>query len=234
MCGAYGLSVRNIQNLIDRFDIVNFLDNFKPRWNIRPGQSNPVIIDQGNKEIELMVWGLIPHFATDEQYKYKTINAKAETVDKLPTFRHSFVKKRCLVPATGFYEPDKINFVKQPFPWHYFKMKDNSIFSFAGLYDIWKDKNNGTEIHSYSIITTVPNTIVGKYHDRMPVILEKEDEDIWLNPDVDEASQLLPLLKPFPSDKLEEWEVGAEARNPRNDYPEVIEPRKTNKQRTLF
>jgi putative SOS response-associated peptidase YedK len=234
MCGAYGLSVRNIQNLIDRFDIVNFLDNFKPRWNIRPGQLNPVIVNQGNKEIELMVWGLIPHFASDEQYKYKTINAKAETVDMLPTFRHSFVKKRCLIPATGFYEPDKINFVKQPYPWHYFKMKDNSIFSFAGLYDVWKDKSNGKEIHSYSIITTVPNTIVGKYHDRMPVILEKEEEDIWLNPDIDEASQLRPLLKSFPDDKLEEWEVGAKARNPRNDYPEVIEPLKNSRQGTLF
>ncbi len=234
MCGAYGLSVRNIQNLIDRYDIVNFLDDFKPRWNIRPGQSNPVIVNQGNKEIELMVWGLLPHFATDEQYKYKTINAKAETVDTLPTFRHSFVKKRCLVPATGFYEPDKINFVKQPFPWHYFKMKDNSIFSFAGLYDVWKDKNNGKEIHSYSIITTVPNPIVGKYHDRMPVILEKEDEDIWLNPDIFETDKRRPLLKPFPDDKLEEWEVGAKVRNPRNDYPEVIEPLKTNKQRSLF
>ncbi len=234
MCGAYGLSVRNIQNLIDRYDIVNFLDDFKPRWNIRPGQSNPVIVNQGNKEIELMVWGLIPHFATDEQYKYKTINAKAETVDTLPTFRHSFARKRCLVPATGFYEPDKINFVKQPFPWHYFKMKDDSIFSFAGLYDVWKDKNNGKEIHSYTIITTVPNTIVGKYHDRMPVILEKEDEEVWLNPEIVEASQLRPLLKPFPNNKMEEWQVGAKARNPINDYPEVIEPIKINKQRTLF
>jgi len=234
MCGAYGLSVQNIQNLIDSFDIVNFLDNFKPRWNIRPGQSNPVIVNQGNKEIELMVWGLIPHFAADEKYKYKTINAKAETVDTLPTFRHSFVRKRCLIPATGFYEPDKNNFSKQPFPWHYFKMKDDSIFSFAGLYDVWKDKNNGKEIRSYTIITTEPNAIVGKYHDRMSVILEKEDEEVWLNPDIVEASQLRPLLKPFPNDKLEEWEVGAEARNPINDYPEVIEPVKSSRQGTLF
>jgi putative SOS response-associated peptidase YedK len=234
MCGAYGLSVRNIKNLIDRYDIVNFLDNFKPRWNIRPGQPNPVIVNQGNREIELMVWGLIPHFAADEQYKYKTINAKAETVDTLPTFRHSVVRKRGLVPATGFYEPDKINFSKQPFPWHYFKMKDDSIFSFAGLYDVWKDKNNGKEIHSYTIITTVPNTIVGKYHDRMPVILEKEDEEVWLNPDIVKADQLRPLLKPFSDDKLEEWAVGAEARNPINDYPELIEPIKSSRQRTLF
>ena len=234
MCGAYGLSVRSIQNLIDRYDIVNFLDSLKPRWNIRPGQSNPVIVNQGNKEIELMVWGLIPHFAANEQYKYKTINAKAETVDTLPTFRHSFVRKRCLVPATGFYEPDKINFVKQPYPWHYFKMKDNSIFSFAGLYDIWKDKNNGKEIHSYSVITTTPNEVVGKYHDRMPVILEEDEEEKWLNPDIDEANQLRSLLKPLPNDELEEWEVGVAARNPKNDYPEVIEPLKASKQRTLF
>lgn len=234
MCGAYGLSVRSIQNLIDRYDIVNFLDKFKPRWNIRPGQSNPVIVSRGNNEIELMTWGLIPHFAADEKYKYKTINAKAETVDTLPTFRHSFVKKRCLIPATGFYEPDKINFVKQPYPWHYFKMKDNSIFSFAGLYDIWKDKSSRKEIHSYSIITTTPNEVVGKYHDRMPVILEKDDEERWLNPDIDEVGQLHSLLKPFPDDELEEWEVRAEARDPKNDYPEVIERLKTNKQRTLF
>jgi putative SOS response-associated peptidase YedK len=101
----------------------------------------------------------------------------------------------------------------------------------AGLYYVWK--NNGNEIHSYTIITTVPNTIVGKYHDRMPVILEKEDEDIWLNPDT-EAQQLLPLLKPFLADKMEEWEVGAAARDPKNDYPEIIDPIKSSRQGTLF
>jgi putative SOS response-associated peptidase YedK len=137
------------------------------------------------------------------------------------------------VPATGFYEPDKINFSKQPYPWYYFQMKDKSISSFAGLYDIWHDKNSGKEIHSYTIITSVPNAIVGKYHDRMPIILEKEDEDVWLNPDV-EAGQLRPLLKPFHDDKMEEWEVGAGARDPRNDYPEVIKTVKTKRQRTLF
>lgn len=79
-----------------------------------------------------------------------------------------------------------------------------------------------------------PNEVVGKYHDRMPVILEKEEEDIWLNPDFDKASQLLPLLKPFPDDRLEEWEVGAGARNPKNDYQEVIEPVKSNRQATFF
>jgi putative SOS response-associated peptidase YedK len=217
-----------------RFFIENTLENFKPRWNIRPGQLNPVIVNHEKKEIELMFWGLLPHFGRHEHYKYKAINAKDETVDKLPTFHQPFFHKRCFIPATGFYEPDKIHFLKSPFPWHYFQMKDHSIFAFAGLYDVWKDKKNRKEIHSYTIITTIPNTIVGKYHDRMPVILEKEDEDVWLNPDIVEADQLRPLLKPFPDDKMEEWEVGVEARNPRNDYPEVIEPLISNRQRNLF
>ena len=235
MCGAYGLSIRTIKDIYDRFGIEDEdnLENFKPRWNIRPGQSNPVVINNEKREIEFMLWGLLPHFAHDEHYKHKPINARAETIDQLPTFRHPFHHNRCLVPATGFYEPDKINFSKQPYPWHYFEMRDHSISSFAGLYDVWHDKNGSKEIRSYTILTTTPNALVGQYHDRMPVILEKEDEDVWLNPDVD-ADQLHPLLKPFHDDKMEEWEVGADARDPRNDFPEVIKPLKTNRQRTLF
>ena len=178
MCGAYGLAIRTIKDIYDRFGIEDEdnLENFKPRWNIRPGQSNPVVINNEKREIEFMLWGLIPHFAKDDHYKYKTINARAETIDQLPTFRHPFHHNRCLVPATGFYEPDKINFSKQPYPWHYFEMRDHSISSFAGLYDVWK--NGSKEIRSYTILTTTPNALVGRYHDRMPVILEKEDEDV--------------------------------------------------------
>ena len=237
MCGAYGLSVKTIKDIIYRFDVEddNFED-FKPRWNIRPGQNNPVVVKQAKNEknqIESMHWGLLPHFTHDEHYKHKPINARAETIDELPTFRHPFHRTRCLIPFTGFYEPDKIHFSKQPFPWHYFQMKDQSIYAFAGLYDIWHDKNSEREIHSYTIITTTPNEIVGKYHDRMPVILDKEDGATWLNPDT-EVDQLLPLLKPFPTDEMKEWEVGAAARDPKNDYPEIIDPHKSNGQRTLF
>jgi putative SOS response-associated peptidase YedK len=110
-------------------------------------------------------------------------------------------------------------------------MRDHSISSFAGLYDVWK--NGSKEIHSYTIITTTPNEVVGKYHDRMPVILEKENEDTWLNPDT-EVDKLLPLLKPFPDGEMTEWEVGADARDPKNDFEDVIKPHKTSKQRTLF
>lgn len=143
MCGAYGFSVKDAEEVYERFDIENTLEHFKPRYNIRPGQMNPVITNNGDSnEISPMFWGLLPHFAHDEHYKYRTINAKVETVAVLPTFREPFRKKRCLIPANFFYEPDKIHFKKPPFPWHLFEMKDKSIFAFAGLYDIWKDKNS--------------------------------------------------------------------------------------------
>lgn len=199
-------------------------EDFKPRFNVRPGQMNPVVTSHSPNKISRMFWGLLPHFAKDEHYKYKTINAKAETVAELPTFRKPLRERRCLVPATGFYEPDKIHYDKPPFPWHYFHLKDQPLFGFAGLYDLWKDKETGKEIYSYTIITTVPNEVVGKVHNRMPVILKKEDEETWLNPDIVEPERLLPLLKPYPADKMEEWSVGDEARNPRNDYSELIKP----------
>jgi hypothetical protein len=105
-----------------------------------------------------------------------------------------------------------------------FQLKDQKIFGFAGLYDTWTDKETGKEIRSYTIITTKPNALVGQFHDRMPVILERADEADWLNPDIVEPERLLALLKPYPAGKMEEWQVSDAARNPKNDYPEVSRP----------
>ena len=185
---------------------------------------NPVITSHSPNQISRMFWGLIPHWAKDKSFAYKTINARAETVATLATYKEPFRHKRCIVPATGFYEPDKIHFAKPPYPWHYFQVKDQKVFGFAGLYDVWKDRETGKEMHTYTIITTQPNAVVGEWHDRMPVILQKEDEDTWLNPDISEPAQLLPLLKSYPADKMETWPVGDDARNVRNDYPELIKP----------
>jgi putative SOS response-associated peptidase YedK len=167
MCGAYGFSVKDAWEVYNRFDIVNTLEYFKPRWNIRPGQMNPVITAHSPNKIFRMFWGLNPHFAKDVHYKYKTINAKAETVAQLPTFREPLKTKRCLVPATGFYEPDKKSRSTPPYTWHYFELKSKELFAFAGLYDILKEKElkngklvekeGGKMIVSYTIITTVPN-----------------------------------------------------------------------------
>jgi putative SOS response-associated peptidase YedK len=224
MCGAYGFSIHDAKEVYDRFQIANPLEDLQPRFNLRPGQLNPVITRHSPNHISRMFWGLIPHWAKDEKRKFSTINAKAETAAELPTYRDSFRRKRCIVPATGFYEPDKVNHKKQPFPWHYFQLTDQSMFGFAGLYDIWTDKQTGKDIWSYTIITTVQNEIVGQYHDRMPVILEKDVEEAWLDPDLVDAGQISQMLKPYPSERMEAWRVGDDARNPKNDYPEVMKP----------
>jgi putative SOS response-associated peptidase YedK len=224
MCGAYGFSIKDAKEVYDRFEVVNTLEDLKPRWNVRPGQMNPVITSHSPNQISRMFWGLIPHWAKDKSFAYKTINARAETVATLVTYKEPFRHKRCIVPATGFYEPDKIHFTKPPFPWHYFHLKDQKVFGIAGLYDVWKDRETGKEIHTYTIITTEPNAVVGEFHGRMPVILQKEDEETWLNPDISEPAQLQPLLQSYPDEKMETWPVGEEARNVRNDYPELIKP----------
>jgi putative SOS response-associated peptidase YedK len=224
MCGAYGFSVKDAKEVYDRFEVVNQLEDLKPRWNVRPGQMNPVITSASPNRISRMFWGLIPYWAKDEKSTWSTINARAETVESAASYRVPFRRRRCIVPATGFYEPDKINFAKPPFPWHYFKLKEQEVFGFAGLYDVWKDRQSGKEIYSYTIITTEPNEVVGEFHNRMPVILQREDEETWLNPDISEPAQLLPLLKSYPAEKMETWPVGDEARNVKNDYPEVMKP----------
>src|SRR5688572_8397575 len=110
MCGAYGFAAPDEDEIYNRFEVINTLPDYKPRYNLRPGQLNPVITSHSPNQISRMLWGLLPHFAHDAHYKYKTINAKAETVAQLPTFRGPLRHKRCIIPATGFYEPDKIHY----------------------------------------------------------------------------------------------------------------------------
>ena len=234
MCGAYGFSVKDAREVYNRFDITNTLENFKPRWNVRPGQMNPVITMQEHIEIRYMFWGLIPHWAKERNFKFSTINSRDDRVMESSVYKQSFLKRRAAIPATGFYEPDKKHVSKPPYPWHYFTVKDQPLFAFAGLYDIWKDKETGKELYSYTIMTTAPNSVVGTWHERMPVILPREQVKKWLDPDITEPEHILPLLKPYPANQMEEWQVGDAARNPRNDYPELIERYKANQQGSLL
>ncbi len=224
MCGRYGFSVKNAKDVYERFDVYNELPDFKPRYNIAPGQQNPVITKHSPNYISRMVWGLIPHWAKDTKFQFNTINARVEGIESKATYRKPFRTQRCLIPATGFYEPDKLHYTKPPFPWHYFQLKGGILFAFAALYDIWKDSKTEEEIRSYTIITTQPNSVVGTVHDRMPVILAKDDEAAWLNPDLTEPEHLLPLLKPYPAAHIESWRVGDGAKNSRNDNEELIKP----------
>jgi putative SOS response-associated peptidase YedK len=216
MCGRY--SVDDFDHFKERFDVANFdAFDFKPRYNVAPSQVLPVIVNEGESRVEPMRWGLIPSWAKEASIGYKMINAKAETVAEKSSYKKPLQLQRCLVPATGFYEWKKEGNGKQPY---YFHLKDEKLFAFAGLYSIWHD-TQGNEVKSYTIITTKPNKLLEPIHDRMPVILKREDESMWLNPDITEPARLLPLLAPYPDSEMETYPVSAQVNSPKNDTKEV-------------
>lgn len=213
MCGRYAFTKSD--DIYDRFDIDNRIE-LSPRYNVAPTQHMPVI-DQP-KHVELMRWGLIPHWARDEKIGYSMINAKAETIAEKPSYKKPFRFQRCIIPADGFYEWKQTKDGKIPY---FFRLKSGDLFGFAGVYDIWKD-HEGKEVKTYTIITTTPNGIVGKVHDRMPVILRKDEEQEWINPDIVEPERLGKFLKPYPESEMEDYEVSTFINSPKNDSPELI------------
>lgn len=171
-------------------------DSLTPNQNILPGQGIPVIIDAVTRKVELFRWGLVPGWAKDPSIGFKTINARAETLAEKPSFRGAFARRRCLIPAGGFYEWKQEGTRKQPF---LFQMRDKKPFTFAGLWEIWQD-GHGNQLLSCTIITTAPNSMISEYHDRMPAILNESDRWRWLeNIPPDELSR---LLRPFPAEEM--------------------------------
>lgn len=235
MCGAYGFSAKDAVSVYKRFDVVNTLIDFKPRYNVRPGQLNPVITAHSPKQISRMFWGLINEKTEKATKRLSTINATAERIASSWIYKEAFKNRRCLIPATGFYEPDKEHNAKPPYPWYYFHLKDQEIFSFAGIYDEYIDPTMDKKIISYSLITTQPNEVVGKVHHRMPVIFQNTyDEDFWIDVDNNgDVDRLQRLLIPYPAAKMEGWHVGDAARNARNDYPELVRPYSETEQREI-
>ena len=230
MCGRYGFSIKNAREVYDRFEIKNQSVDLKPHYNIAPGTMQPIVTKHSPNSLQFMFWGLIPHWAKDTTMSYKTINARAEGIESKPTYKKPFRFQRCLIPATGFYEWDKSTKPSTPY---YFHLKDEALFAFAGLYDLWKDPKDGKEIYSYTIITTVPNDVVAPIHNRMPVILQKEDEEFWLDPDVIEPERLLPLLHPYPSQEMTHHSVSTAVNKPRIDSEELIKPQEEKNPKLL-
>jgi putative SOS response-associated peptidase YedK len=206
MCGRFSLSLFEGQTFLDRFGIEKPAD-LKPKYNIAPSQQAAVILDESPKEVSSLKWGFIPAWAKEEKMGYSTINARAEDIDKKPTFRDSLKNKRCIIPADGFYEWENKGKEKQPYR---FTLPEG-LFSFAGLWSEW----NG--IKTFTIITTKANEVVGKIHERMPVILQKSDEEKWL------STGYLSLLKPYDG-KMEMYPVSKLVGNPENDNESVIKP----------
>jgi putative SOS response-associated peptidase YedK len=216
MCGRYTLFSQ--VSLQKRFATAND-PKPNPRWNVAPGQAMPVITQRSPNKVEVMNWGLIPSWAKDPKIGYKMINAKAETAAEKPSFRAALKRRRCLVPSSGFYEWKHEDGGKVPM---FIRLKDEELFSFAGLYEHWQDAH-GNEIDSYTILTTSPNPLMAQIHDRMPVLLKNTDEDEWLDCS-DEASavRVQRLLVPYDEARMEAWPVSDRVNSPRFDGPELV------------
>ncbi|MDP8219929.1 MAG: SOS response-associated peptidase [Candidatus Stygibacter frigidus] len=190
MCGNFAL-YSSVQAIKDYYKLLQDMGEIEPNENIRPSQNVPVIvIKQGKKYLGFVRWGLIPFWAKDDKIGYKLFNARSETIDVKPSFKGGFKSRRCLIPANGFFEwrkPDKAKF--------YFELKNRKLFSFAGIWEKWKNAQ-GEIIPTCTIITCQPNELVSPIHDRMPVILKKEDEESWLN--CEDPQTLKKLLVPYP------------------------------------
>lgn len=217
MCGRYSLIVTD--DLGARFRVYDPLIGLRSQFNVTPGREMPVVHDGAEPGMECMVWGLVPFWAHDPSIGRKLINARAETVAEKPAFRASFAKKRCLVPASGFYEWKSEKGEKVPF---YYQLEGGGHFAFAGLFDTWHDPAGG-ERRTFVIITTDVNALVGKIHDRMPVILHREDEEAWLDGESD-PGLLENLLAPFPAEEMAGYRVSTKVNNPENEGADLIEP----------
>ena len=221
MCGRYTLT-GNPADIAARFDAhwpPDRLSGYRGSFNIAPTQSVIVINNTGQREVVQMRWGLIPKWATDEWIGNRMINARSETLAEKPAFRGALKKRRCLIPADGFYEWKKLDDRKQPVR---IVLKSREPFAFAGLWEVWRSLG-GQEILSCTIVTTTANELLKEVHERMPVILAREAEDIWLNPETP-LPKLLELLKPYPSEDMEFYPVSRDVNSPGNDSPDLIAP----------
>jgi putative SOS response-associated peptidase YedK len=215
MCGRYSLTTP-VEALRSLFHFEQ-RPNLGPRYNIAPTQDAPVVIEDNGRRLVTMRWGLVPFFAKDPGIGNRLINARSETAARLPAFRAAFRRRRCLVPADGFYEWRKDGKTKQPFR---IVRKDHGPFAMAGLWERWDRDGGEGELLSFTILTTDANALVAPLHDRMPVILPEAGHAAWLDPAEDAA----PLLVPHAGDDLEAYPVARHVGNPRHDDPTCIEP----------
>lgn len=218
MCGRFSL-IESVHELQQQFEF-DLSADLQPRFNIAPSQEVFSIISDGKKRRGgTLRWGLVPHWAKEAKIGYKMINARAEGIEKKPSFREPFRKKRCLIIADGFYEWKKVDDRKQPYR---FIMKDGKPFAFAGLWETWK--KGDAPLHTCTIITTTPNAVTEDVHDRMPVILKRTDYARWLDPSNQAVDELKSLLVPYPAEEMELYAVSELVNSPKNDVADVLSP----------
>jgi putative SOS response-associated peptidase YedK len=220
MCGRYSLSKSKVQ-LEERFQ-AEMLPDFSPRYNIAPTQLVPVITSDSPKGFSFFYWGITPDFGQNKPVSSKLINARSESVHEKVSFKTSFEKRRCLIPADGFYEWKKLG-KKTKIP-HRFTLRDEETFAFAGIWEEFETVS-GESQHTFLILTTSPNTLVEEVHDRMPVILRRDQEKKWLDTYSSEE-ELKALLTPYSSEQMSSFTVSPLVNSVQNDSPNLL--RKTS------
>lgn len=221
MCGRFTLAV-DARTIQETFPWLQVPEEITPRYNIAPSQPIAAVPNDGENKIDHFIWGLIPSWAKDPKIGNRLINARGETVAEKPSFRAAYKRRRCLILADGFYEWVKFPAQKTKVP-HYIQLESKEIFSFAGLWEEWHGPD-GSAVRTATIITTSPNELVSKLHNRMPVILKEEDYPKWLSQDEKPKDELLDLLSPYPTEEMVAYPVSTMVNSPRNDDPSLINP----------
>jgi putative SOS response-associated peptidase YedK len=222
MCGRYRLSRRK-QIVEEYFDSGPSDDDWSPRYNIAPTQPVPVVRQNPKepiRQLSLMKWGLIPSWSKDGAGAAGMINARSETASTKAAFRDPLKFRRCLIPADGFYEWQRTGKTKQPFC---FEINDGELFAFAGLWEGWKDPN-GNWIRTCSILTTAPNVVTAAVHDRMPVIIDPDSYDVWLDPGMSNVDAASELLMPYDARQMRCYPVSTRINHVANDDEECSRP----------
>lgn len=219
MCGRFVLAVDPNQMAME-FGLSGELA-IPANFNVAPAQTIPVILNEAAHELTYARWGLMPSWAKDLSMSAKMINARAETVDEKPAFRAAFKRRRCLVPASGFYEwQTRDDGKKYPM---YIHLADRDLFGFAGLWEVWHSPE-GDELRTCTILTTSANSFMKSIHERMPVILSRENYADWLAPGDVPAPALKPLLRGCDADKMIAYEVSKSVNRAGFSSPDMIEP----------
>jgi putative SOS response-associated peptidase YedK len=220
MCGRFTLTT-DLELLEERFSFCAKSLSYKPRYNIAPSQPVLAVIgDDKGARAGLLRWGLIPSWAKDTEIGNRMINARSETIAEKPSFRRALQKRRCLILADGFYEWRKEGKKKTPL---FISLASREPFAFAGLWETWRPPD-GEPIHSCTIITTTTNSLMEPIHNRMPVILSRAAEALWLDRTIDDPQKLLPLLVPYAEMQMDAYEVALTVNSPKNDSPACVAP----------
>jgi putative SOS response-associated peptidase YedK len=205
MCGRYGLELT--PDIQERFRIVDEIKGLSPNYNIAPTTFNPVVVSHSPNSVEMMKWGLIAPWSPEPKTIFSTINARSEHIAESKLYRKPLQQTRCIVPANIYYEWKATPEGKRPY---LFKLRDNPYMGLAGLYSVWKNRETGEEVKSYTIITVAANELVREVHHRMPAILDPEYEDLWVDSRNHDVTELMEYIKPFPTDQMECYPVSSE------------------------